>query len=143
MDGWHGTNFDVVAYIPWDTSITALASAALIYCVGSSRRAHSLITHFQRSTRSLLSDASRRTRRDIEEAVVSSSRLLGPPSSVVMVVNLCCRSPRLRVRGSKPIKPSNIWDGMWRGSALGWCMLVGSLSDDPMKTQPMYTRYMI
>ena len=30
-----------------------------------------------------------------------------------------------------------ISDGMWRVSALSWCTLVSSLSDDPMKTQPM------
>ena len=27
---------------------------------------------------------------------------------------------------------------MWRVSDLSWCTLVGSLSDDPMKTQPIY-----
>ena len=27
---------------------------------------------------------------------------------------------------------------MWRALALSWCTLVGSLSDDPMKTQPIY-----
>ena len=27
---------------------------------------------------------------------------------------------------------------MWRVSALSWCTLVGSLSDEPTKTQPIY-----
>ena len=39
------------------------------------------------------------------------------------------------------VKPSCTWDGMWRVSALSWCTLVGSLSDDPMKTQPIYGLY--
>ena len=30
---------------------------------------------------------------------------------------------------------------MWRVSALSWGTLVGSLSDDPMKTQPIYSEY--
>ena len=34
------------------------------------------------------------------EAPVSNSRFLDQPSSVMMIVNPCCRSPRLRVRGS-------------------------------------------
>ena len=44
------------------TSITALASIALIECVGSTRYANSLTAHFQQSTRSPPSDTSRRTR---------------------------------------------------------------------------------
>ena len=39
---------------------------------------------------------SRRTRRDAEEAPVSSSSFLDQPSSVMMIVNPCCRSPRSR-----------------------------------------------
>ena len=54
--------------LPLGTSITALASIALIECLGSSRYAHSLTARFQRSTRSPPSDASRRTRRDVAEA---------------------------------------------------------------------------
>ena len=44
----------------------------------------------------------------VEKAPVSSSSIfLDQPSSVV-IVNPCCRSPRLRVRGSKPIKLSYV-----------------------------------
>ena len=51
--------------IPLGTSITALASIALIECVGSSRYAHSLTARLQRSTRSPPSDVFRRTGRDV------------------------------------------------------------------------------
>ena len=85
--------------IPLGTSIIALALIALIECAGSSRYAHSLTARFQRSTRSPPSDASRRTCRDVEAPVISN-RFLDQPSSVRMIVNPCCRSPRLRVRGS-------------------------------------------
>ena len=48
--------------IPLSTSITALASIALIECVGSSGYSHSLTARFQQSTSSPPSDTSRRTR---------------------------------------------------------------------------------
>ena len=51
--------------IPLGTSITALASIALIECVGSSRYAQSLTARFQQSARSPPSDTSRRTRVDM------------------------------------------------------------------------------
>ena len=50
---------------PLGTSITAVASIALIEVVGSSTYAHPLTVRFQQSTRSPPSGASRRTRRDV------------------------------------------------------------------------------
>ena len=48
----------------------------------------------------LMQISPRRGDTDVKEAPVSSSRFLDQQSSVVMIVNPCCRSPRLRVRGS-------------------------------------------